>query len=126
MTTNLTGLWLGAYTYPDMIEAIPFTASIQDNGDVIVGETTEAGLPWDPYDSAHAIIDGRKTGTEVAFTKVYDTIEDSAVRYEGTISDDGEEIHGSWTIIGESSGPFTMRRATNASQASEREEQAVD
>jgi hypothetical protein len=115
VTTNLSGRWAGAYSYPDMFEAVTFEASLVDVDGSLVGETTEPPLPWDFGDRAHALLSGQRSGLAVQLTKVYDTLDDDPVLYEGTIDESGDEIHGRWTIVGEWSGPFVMKRLGKSS-----------
>ena len=72
---------------------------------------------------AHALLHGSRDGAQVTFTKVYDSIEHDPILYQGTVDDRGTEIHGRWTIVGEWSGSFLMRRAIAAEEEVEAEEE---
>ena len=122
MTGDLSGDWIGNYTYSGELEPFSFQARLVELDGRIAGETSESGCQWDSADPVHALLEGRRVGAEVDFTKVYDTIEDDPVFYEGSVDDQGMEIHGTWTIIGVWSGSFVMRRTVSTSQAAEIEE----
>ena len=111
---DLSGEWLGFYNYPIPHPPTRFEASLRDNAGLISGVTTEEGDTPDCYGAIlQAVIDGRREGSTVWFTKVYDYLERAPdpVRYEGEIQAGGDEIEGRWTIPGEWSGSFMMVRA---------------
>lgn len=58
------------------------------------------------------VIEGQRVGSSVRFTKRYDDLRRAhhAVRYEGTLAPDGDEIVGEWSISGVWSGSFIMVR----------------
>ena len=94
-----------------------------DSSDPVVGRVNAKfcdllGIPPD-----HALLQGSRSGAEVSFTKLYDTIEDEPILYEGTVDETGNEIHGSWTIVDEWSGSFLMRRAAAVEEDVEAEEE---
>ena len=48
---------------------------------------------------------GRRVGAEVTWLKTYEDREvNHDVDYEGAVSDDGDEISGPWSIVGNWSG----------------------
>ena len=61
------------------------------------------------------------------FTKSYDAADEnySVVEYEGTLSGDGTEIEGRWTIPSNCSGTFLMIRSSRTETARSRK-QTVD
>lgn len=68
------------------------------------------------------MIEGERRGFEVRFTKRYDAFRRATtpVHYSGTLSEDGAEISGTWTIPGNWSGTFLMVRAKPKAAAFER------
>jgi hypothetical protein len=123
MNSDLSGDWIGNYTYPGELHAVPFRATIVESNGQLTGETSEPAPTPALGDTAHALLHGTRSGAQVSFTKVYDSIEDEPVSYEGTLDEAGVEIHGRWTIVGEWSGPFLMRRPIAAEEDIELEEQ---
>jgi hypothetical protein len=123
MKDDLSGDWIGTYSYPGELEPVPFLATLVESNGLLTGETKEPGQTDEMGEIAHALLHGSRTGTQVFFTKVYDTVEDEPVLYEGTVDETGTEIHGSWTIVGEWSGSFLMRRASAAEEEVAEEEE---
>jgi hypothetical protein len=109
----LTGVWDGEYSYARQLSPVRFTAVLLETGSRFSGTVHEQ-----PPDGPHAgqiqdaMVDGARTGSMVAFTKVYEPSNPprSPVRYEGTLSPDGCEISGVWTIKANWSGKFLMTR----------------
>jgi hypothetical protein len=119
---DLSGDWLGFYNYPVPHPPTQFKASLRDTGGLITGITTEEGDTPDCYGMIlQAVVDGRREGSTVWFTKVYDYLERAPdpVRYEGTIQAGGDEIEGRWTIPGAWSGTFMMVRSRREEAAEE-------
>lgn len=125
MSQDLSGDWIGNYSYPGELEPVPFEATLFESGGQLTGETKEPGHTLDMGEIAHALLHGSRTGSEVAFTKVYDMIEHEPILYEGTVDDTATEIQGSWTIVGEWSGSFLMRRPGAAEEEVEAEEEVA-
>ena len=122
--TDLSGRWLGAYSYSSGGEPVPFDTWLTESGGQISGETSEPGLQGDDSDTAFALISGTLTGRSVSFTKVYDALGYAPVHYEGDVDEECTEIAGTWTIDGQMSGPFVMRRSiADAEQEEERVEE---
>lgn len=118
---DLTGRWSGIYFYPHSAPPTAFEAVIRDSGGAIAGETMEPGTQGE---TLHAMIHGRRQGSEVRFAKSYDELPHAANRvdYVGRIADGGDEIHGRWQISGNWSGTFLMIREGG----SEEEEAAIE
>jgi len=123
MKDDLSGDWIGNYTYPGELEPVPFLATLVEGNGHLTGETKEPGHTPEMGAIAHALIQGWHKGAEVNFTKMYDTIEDNPILYEGTVDEAGNEIHGTWTIVDEWSGSFVMSRASAAEEEVEAEEE---
>lgn len=119
---DLSGHWHGFYNLP--VEAPPtaFEAELLDTGGLLSGETSEEGDTPDCFGMIlHAVIDGRRDGDRVSFTKRYDYLPraDYAIHYEGRVARGGDEIEGRWSIPGVWSGTFLMVRARGEEAAEE-------
>ena len=125
MSEGLSGDWIGNYSYPGELEPVPFDATLVECNGQLSGETREPGHAVDMGETAHALVHGSRTGGQVTFTKVYDTIEHEPILYEGTVDETGTEIQGHWTIVGEWSGSFLMRRPAAAEEDVEAEEEVA-
>lgn len=110
---DLSGDWLGFYNYDFACPPTEFEAAIRDSDGVLTGVTTEM---FEGPDKAgmmlQAVIDGRREGVSVRFTKLYDDLEltPDMVVYEGRVLPGGDEIEGTWSIQGDGSGTFMMMR----------------
>ena len=125
MSDDLSGDWIGNYSYPGELEPVPFLATLIESNGHLTGETREPGQTPEMGAIAHALLQGTRQGPLVRFTKMYDRIEDEPVVYEGTVDDAGTEIQGSWTIVGEWSGSFLMSRAAAAEDKADAEEEVT-
>ena len=117
-SADLTGVWLGLYSYPRKLEPVSFTATLIDTSGAISGSSHEA-FPRgrDAPHTVFAALWGRRDEHEVAAVKAYDDgiPHNKPISYEGTIVDDGNEIAGRWIIPRVWSGRFLMvRSAPNA------------
>ena len=126
MKDDLSGDWIGSYTYPGELEPVPFLAILIESNGHLSGETTEPGQTIEDLgETSHALLQGSRNGADVKFTKVYDTIDDDPILYQGTVDEAGTEIQGRWTIVGEWSGSFLMRRASAVEEEVEFEVEEV-
>lgn len=110
---DLTGDWIGFYNYDFPCPPTQFEAAIRDSGGAIAGVTTEVFEgPGKRGSVLQAVIEGRREGAMVHFTKIYDDLEltPDVIAYEGRIQSGGDEVEGSWTIEGNGSGTFMMMR----------------
>jgi hypothetical protein len=110
---SLTGVWDGEYSYARLLSPARFTAVLLELGSGFSGTVHEQ--PPDGPNAGqvrHAMVEGARDGSLVAFTKVYEPSKPPRrpVRYEGTLSPDGCEITGVWTITASWSGKFVMVR----------------
>jgi len=112
---DLTGRWSGMFNYPHSMPPTPFEAVIRDSGGFIAGETIETGRRGG---TLQAMVEGRRQGNRVRFAKIYDEAPRAAYRidYVGTITDGGDEIHGTWQIPGNWGGTFLMVREGGAEE----------
>ena len=125
MSEDLSGDWIGSYSYPGELEPVAFLATLVESNGNLAGETREPGQTPEMGTVAHALLQGTRQGSQVRFTKMYDTIDDDPVLYEGTVDETATEIHGSWTIVGEWSGSFVMSRTAAAEERVETEDEVT-
>lgn len=121
---DVTGEWTGIFNYPDPHPPNGFEAVLREVAGTITGETREVSDSAEDVDKIQcAMLDGTRSGHAVTFTKHYDEMHRAAnpVRYDGVLSDEGDEITGRWTIPGHWAGTFMMVRAGGRADAVERE-----
>jgi hypothetical protein len=120
---DLSGAWTGYYMAPVALPPTAFEAELRDHGGLLSGIVTELGDTDDCRGvTLNAVIEGRRDGGAVSFTKRYDYLPRAhyAIHYEGRIAEGGDEIEGEWTIPGSWSGTFLMIRGARKSEAVER------
>ena len=121
---DLTGVWHGLYTYPARGTRVLFDATLIDSAGLLSGSTHEiAGSGPARGQMIFAVLEGQRRGSAVAFRKTYDAgipNYGAPIAYEGTLSADGTEIEGRWSISLDWSGKFLMIRSTGKEQAVER------
>jgi hypothetical protein len=118
---DLSGQWSGIYSYPSLYPPNTFEATIRDSGGLLIGEISQPGEFFEPPGTIqHAVIEGNREGSTLAFIKIYDDLARPTPHYQGTIQPGGDEIEGEWTIPGNWSGTFLMIRGAKASAAIER------
>jgi len=126
---DLTGVWDGEYSYPRGLKPTPFTAVILDLGGSISGSIHET--PPDGPGAGRqrsALLEGTRGGRQVAFVKTYEHAKGSIrnpVRYEGRLDAEGLQITGAWSIPGNWSGRFVMRRPERAAEKAEERRAAL-
>lgn len=122
--TDLTGMWVGYYSYSDS-NRVPMSVSIESDGNDFMGTMIE--LSTNGNDKAlgrPAIISGTIHDGVVIFDKAYFSdlestapliIKDGAhkVRYMLTMSQSGHTLIGSWSI-GEMYGKAIFKRLTTS------------
>ncbi len=111
-TRDVTGQWEGIFNYPRGMAPNGFAAELVETAGAITGETHErSDAGADGGDTLTAAVEGERIGSAVRFTKRYHAPTGvHAVRYDGTLSPEGDEITGEWTIPGVWSGSFIMVR----------------
>lgn len=118
---NLTGVWDGLYRQPARPQQVPFTATLIDTGSLVSGSTHEpCNVPDCLIKTHYATLSGERAGQTVSFIKSYDPpgFGYDMVSYTGTLSADGMEIAGRWSIPRSSlSGEFLMIRAQRKAAA---------
>ena len=121
--TSLTGLWQGLFSYPRLLEPGSFVAILIESGSCVTGTTHEPAPPRSAMPGLlYATIDGRRSGSSVAFVKTYDGTggRKHSVAYEGRLNGEGTEIEGRWQISRSWSGKFLMLRAGSGVRAEKR------
>ncbi len=106
---DLSGEWLGVYSYPRDLAPVSFSASLRERGGRLSGSIAEM------QGRRIAAIEGRRIRFVVTWLKSYEHRDiDHDIQYEGEVSADGEEISGVWTIFSDWSGTFLMVRQPRA------------
>jgi hypothetical protein len=111
---DLTGGWMGQYTYPSHKGPVHFTATLTETAGWLGGAIEEVGTVGPALgQTMTATVQGRRTGRSVTFLKLYDAAFQfyDTVHYAGDVNHDGTEIEGRWTVPGSWSGRFLMIRA---------------
>ncbi len=73
MSINLSGLWLGSFSYPaGQGPLTPFLASLEDNDGSLSGSIVEPNTIGNASEQLQAFVSGSRSGTAVDFTKMYD------------------------------------------------------
>lgn len=100
-STDLTGSWSGVYNYPSRPKAEHFDAVLFDAGGAFTGTTHEIARLIRPQPlELRATLSGSHTAGEVQFVKTYDGAGglSHSIAYSGSLSVDGDEIWGGWTL----------------------------
>jgi hypothetical protein len=117
---SLTGIWHGIYSYPTPRAPVSFVATLSETASAVSGTTHEpCTIGASPNEILYATLQGRRQDSAVAFVKTYDGNNPHyrTVAYEGTLSSDGTEIEGRWTVPGDWSGKFLMIRSAGKAEA---------
>lgn len=111
MSDSVAGRWQGIYGYAGGLAAHRFEAELSDHDGALAGVIEEPGD--DGPGPMSATLTGTRAGQSVDFVKHYDAHEWplDPIAYAGTLSEDGLEIAGGWTISAGGHGSFVMRRA---------------
>jgi hypothetical protein len=119
---SLSGLWQGRFSYPRGHGPEFFTATLLETPEWLSGSTQEtAQFGRDKRKTLYATLLGRREGRAVTFRKTYESETRShAVDYNGTLSADGLEIEGTWTVPRSWSGKFLMIRSSGLTVAAKR------
>lgn len=102
---DMSGSWLGTYWQGG--QPTRFEATLVQGGSVLDGRILDEGY------LGEACVRGELLGNRVFFVKRYLTTSPSPIRYSGTLSEDGNYIHGNWRIGYFDSGTWEAYRATD-------------
>ena len=117
---DLSGHWIGMFSYPAEFPPNNFEAELRDSGGLVTGLITQPREIFDlPGPPRQAVIEGQRTGSQLSFVKFYDDLDRPTVHYRGEIQPGGDDIDGAWTIPGDWSGTFMMVRARSEAAAAE-------
>jgi len=117
---SLTGIWHGIYSYPIARAPVSFMATLIETVSAVSGTTHEPCIiGGGPNETLYATLLGSRRHSAVAFVKTYDGANPHyrTIAYEGTLSPDGTEIEGRWTVPGNWSGKFLMIRSAGKTEA---------
>ncbi len=109
---NLTGFWVGRYSYDGGIgDVVQFLVLLDEQGGALSGTISEPNSIGLSSRELHAFLSGHRNGADIAFAKTYDGASDAAHRvdYHGQLNSEATEIIGRWAIAPEG-GDFMMRR----------------
>ena len=111
---DVSGFWTGEYAY-DSVKGlkVEFKAGLVQTGAILSGDTTEENTFADQCGQILiAELFGKVSGQNVSFTKQYKNGPpgQEKILYQGSISDDGSLITGTWTIMSSWTGSFRMTR----------------
>ena len=119
----MTGRWDGSFTYPSGLgTTTPFLAEIVETGACLSGSIVEPDLAYRSGRTMEAVLAGHRIGTSIDFTKTYRGNRfgyENPVDYVGTVSHDGLQIEGLWSLV-DFEGTFEMHR--DAAMVAEEEE----
>lgn len=105
-TTNISGCWIG--TYWQAAQPTRFEATLIQGGCVLDGRILDENYLGEAW------IKGELLGSRVFFIKRYLTTSPSPIRYSGTLSEDGDYMHGHWRIGYFDSGTWEAYRSYDA------------
>ena len=111
---DVSGFWTGEYAY-DSVKGlkVEFKAGLVQTGAILSGDTTEENTFADQCGQILiAELFGKVSAQNVSFTKAYKNGPpgQEKILYQGSISDDGSLITGTWTIMSRWTGSFRMTR----------------
>ncbi|MGI4790044.1 MAG: hypothetical protein ACRYFS_14480 [Janthinobacterium lividum] len=107
---SIGGGWLGTYAYKGALSAqtpVRFEATVAEPD----SEGRFTGSILDDGNLGEADIRGEQSGSGIRFSKAYRRRGQPGVSYEGTLSDDGLTMQGTWQIAGAAHGVWDARRA---------------
>jgi hypothetical protein len=122
---NLTGIWIGLYSYPRALKAGHFSATLIETPGSLGGSTSEIWRHGPRAgETVLATLSGSRSGNNVRFTKTYEGPEkpNHSVEYEGIVGEDFLEIEGRWFVPGNWAGRFLMIRSGGRAVEAAREE----
>ncbi|HEY9888425.1 MAG TPA: hypothetical protein V6D02_08500 [Candidatus Obscuribacterales bacterium] len=105
-TTDISGCWLGTYWQTE--QPTRFEATLIQGGTVLDGRILDANYLGEAW------VKGELLGNRIFFIKRYLTTSPNPIRYSGTLSEDGNYMHGHWRIGYFDSGSWEAYRTDDA------------
>ncbi|QLC21853.1 hypothetical protein HFP51_06470 [Parasphingopyxis sp. CP4] len=109
----MSGFWIGQFNYDDswLGDPVSFFAVLADKNGALSGTISEPNTVGTSSPELNAFVNGGRRGRSVSFAKTYDGASDAAHRvdYEGTLSSDGGQVDGWWSLE-DLAGAFRMTR----------------
>jgi hypothetical protein len=105
-TADISGCWLG--TYWQAGQPTRFEATLIQGGSVLDGRILDNNYLGEAW------VKGELLGNRIFFIKRYLTTSPSPIRYSGTLSEDGNYMHGNWRIGYFDSGSWEAYRAEDS------------
>jgi hypothetical protein len=124
--SDLSGVWIGIFNYPEDLPATSYRATLTDSGGRLGGTIEEIDAVVMVGQRLTAAIDGTRTDRSVRFTKFYaapDEVYD-IVEYHGTVNPEGDEITGHWRVGDAWTGSFIMTRPRGVPNQAEQRDTA--
>ena len=121
---TLGGGWLGTYAYKGRQQSQPpvrFEATLTETD-----AGGFAGTILDDGEFGEAQVRGERSGQGVRFSKIYKGRKLPPVSYEGTLSEDGQTMGGTWQINRTDHGVWDAHRAWSDHGLSAEDETAED
>jgi hypothetical protein len=122
---DLTGRWIGRYTYASGTDSVPFEAELWQTGRTLEGRIVEPNtFQPDAGPELSAQLMGWAADGRLVFTKRYSGLPMSEhPEYEGQVLRDGRRIEGTWRFPGKTwwTGGFSMSRKPRAEAKAKRE-----
>jgi hypothetical protein len=100
--TNISGRWLGTYWQGG--KPTRFEATLLQGGSVLDGRILDANY------LGEATLIGELMGARIYFVKRYLTTSPTPIRYNGTLTEDGNYMQGNWRISNFDSGTWEAYR----------------
>ena len=107
---TISGGWLGTYSYKGALSAktpVRFEAAVTEPD----SDGRFTGSILDDGKADEADIQGEQSGRGIRFSKVFRQRGQSVIFYEGTLSDDGQTMQGTWQTDTSVHGVWDARRA---------------
>ncbi|KIT16349.1 hypothetical protein [Jannaschia aquimarina] len=121
---DLTGRWIGRYTYAAGGDPVPFEAELWQTGTTLEGRVTEPNtFRRDAGPELSAMVLGWSSGGDLGFLKRYPGLPDEEQPvYEGRLLMGGKRAEGVWHLTGRPdwTGRFSMSRKPRAAAKADR------
>jgi len=126
---SLSGSWTGRYDYDNPVFGTPvsFDAVLTETSGTLRGEVVEPNtFRHEATDTLIAVLNGRRSGSAVTFTKIYTDFETSDhPHYEGQVNSTATRITGRWFFPSQPGVKGTFLFARTAQAASRKTAEAA-